>query len=89
MVFSLLCTCLKILLIKSKSTTTTNWIYKPVVVKYQLVMKKSWSSLVVQQVKDPALSLRGLGHAVARVRSLGQELPHATDMAQKKKNKNK
>ena len=41
------------------------------------------SSLVVQQVKEPSLSLQRLSDTVARVRSLTWELPHAVDAAKK------
>ena len=41
-------------------------------------------SLVVQQVKDPALSLQAQVAAVVWVQPLAQEFPHAMDTAKKK-----
>ena len=49
----------------------------------KLLKEESWSSLVVQWVKDPELSLQRL--AVMQVQSQGQEFPHAIDAAKTNK----
>ena len=49
--------------------------------KIDLKKKALWSSLVVQQVKDPALSLQQLITTVAWIPSLGGEYPHAMSAA--------
>ena len=54
------------------------------------LLKSIWrgSSLVAQWVKDLAfVTAMAWVTAMAQVQSLAQELPHATDMAKKKKKK--
>ena len=52
-------------------------------------MPEDRSSLVVQMVKDPALSLAVQVTALAQVQSLAWGNPHASGMAKKKKKKKK